>query len=502
MNIPKQCGVGRLAASAIVLIALVCGAVAQETRARPDGPYRRWDGEAVTRNCRADLGDLDSFKETLERHEFTRVGFRRKMMFNFFSTPEFFDSWIFRVSPNDLVGKISENLRNMDWSGRTAALVYDVGLSDGKYSLCSWLLSREGLVAAHTQPLPDLALTRIVQSGLKVTTRAAARAPVPRQDRATRQRSQDAAEDRDLGILQAVIASPDAALRYAASLLIPRAIEKEITSGRLDRLLILTSGDLSTVPFAALPVEGRPLIGFASIVILADVSGLFFPAGADDHAAARPRAYARFIDRDYLAGGKLIVGDPDASHDRKWRFWRLRHARSEAESVARSVSASALTGRRASHAAVWSELRRPNLGLIYFATHGIADPDNPMDESFLALTHRHLYAREIKTLDLKENAPLVVMSACQSGLGKVFEGGVFGLARAWYHVGAPQVVMSLWDIDDEATMMLMVDFMDMLGRGQAPEEALRDAMLEARNRTTDQAKWSGFAVYGGATLRR
>jgi CHAT domain len=53
----------------------------------------------------------------------------------------------------------------------------------------------------------------------------------------------------------------------------------------------------------------------------------------------------------------------------------------------------------------------------------------------------------IKSLKL-EHDPLVVMSACQTGLGKIFEGGTFGLTRAWHFAGASQIVMSLWNVDD------------------------------------------------------
>ena len=102
-----------------------------------------------------------------------------------------------------------------------------------------------------------------------------------------------------------------------------------------------------------------------------------------------------------------------------------------------------------------------NASLIYFATHAISDAVNPMDGSFLALAGDHLYGRDIKDL-LFPNNPLVVMSACQTGLGKVFEGGTFGLVRAWYHVGASQIVMSLWNIDDNATKDLMLEFMRRL----------------------------------------
>ena len=117
-----------------------------------------------------------------------------------------------------------------------------------------------------------------------------------------------------------------------------------------------------------------------------------------------------------------------------------------------------------------------NASLIYLATHALSDAVNPMDGSFLALAGDHLYGHDIKGL-LFPNNPLVVMSACQTGLGKVFEGGTFGLVRAWYHVGAPQIVMSLWNIDDNATKDLMLEFMRRRKAGAMTEFALREAML-------------------------
>ncbi len=88
------------------------------------------------------------------------------------------------------------------------------------------------------------------------------------------------------------------------------------------------------------------------------------------------------------------------------------------------------------------------------------------------------------------------MSACQSGLGKVFEGGVFGLARAWLHAGARQVVLSLWSIDDAATARQMADFLALLKQGIPAEQALQAAMIAARAREQDPALWAGFTIYG------
>jgi CHAT domain-containing protein len=104
---------------------------------------------------------------------------------------------------------------------------------------------------------------------------------------------------------------------------------------------------------------------------------------------------------------------------------------------------------------------------------------------------------------------MVVMSACQTGLGKTFDAGVFGLARAWWQAGSPQVVMSLWNVDDAATNDLMTDFIGRVVADRAApsgsrltlahEQALRQAMLASRERNADPALWASFALFGMPT---
>jgi CHAT domain-containing protein len=125
-----------------------------------------------------------------------------------------------------------------------------------------------------------------------------------------------------------------------------------------------------------------------------------------------------------------------------------------------------------------------------------------MDGSFLALRGRHLSAAEIKRLQYHREHPFVVMSSCQSGLGKTINAGVFGLARAWVHAGAAQVLASLWNVDDLATSRLMTRFISYYLGGMGRQRALRQAMLETRSYNDDVALWGGFTLFGYPQLEK
>jgi CHAT domain-containing protein len=121
---------------------------------------------------------------------------------------------------------------------------------------------------------------------------------------------------------------------------------------------------------------------------------------------------------------------------------------------------------------------------IQFATHGIADEEEP-DLASLVLTDDAgaddglLQVHEI--FNLKLSADLVVLSACETGLGKKVSGeGLIGLSQAFFYAGAPSVVASLWPVSDQtSTPDLMVRFYRELDGGADKAEALRRARLSA-----------------------
>ena len=89
-----------------------------------------------------------------------------------------------------------------------------------------------------------------------------------------------------------------------------------------------------------------------------------------------------------------------------------------------------------------------------------------------------LTALEVLSLNLS-GTRLVVLSACETGLGEIHEGeGVYGLRRSFQEAGVAEVISSLWEVSDAGTQALMTSFYDRLLAGQPAREALRDAQLE------------------------
>ncbi len=107
-----------------------------------------------------------------------------------------------------------------------------------------------------------------------------------------------------------------------------------------------------------------------------------------------------------------------------------------------------------------------------------------------------LTAEEVMNLTL-DNTELVVMSACETGLGDIQAGeGVFGLQRAFQQAGAKSVLMSLWKVDDEATQTLMTEFYTALLKGQSKRQAFKTAQMNLKKRFPEPYYWGAFVMVG------
>ena len=151
---------------------------------------------------------------------------------------------------------------------------------------------------------------------------------------------------------------------------------------------------------------------------------------------------------------------------------------------------------------------RRDTGLVYIASHAVSHPRNPLTRGYVAMSGGHYYAGHIRQENFPgwdNNHPLVVLSACQTALGRTLEGGGFGIARTWTRAGAGQVAGSLWNVSDSATNVLMTNFMRQMKAGYAPEFAMQKAQLQTLRHVDDRGRqpfmndpkmWASFTIFG------
>jgi len=141
--------------------------------------------------------------------------------------------------------------------------------------------------------------------------------------------------------------------------------------------------------------------------------------------------------------------------------------------------------------------------IVHFATHAVVNYEHPdLSGIVLSMVDRkgqpqegYLRLHDVYNLNLP--ADLVVLSACQTGVGKEIKGeGLIALTRGFMYAGAQRVVASLWKVDDAATAQLMAEFYkQILTKGQRPAAALRAAQLQLAKRRSP-VDWAGFVLQG------
>ena len=144
--------------------------------------------------------------------------------------------------------------------------------------------------------------------------------------------------------------------------------------------------------------------------------------------------------------------------------------------------------------------------IVHFATHTVLNDDHP-DLSSLVLSlvdekgnpqSGYLRLRDMYNLQLA--AELVVLSACDTALGKEVKGeGLMSMVRRFMYSGTPRVLASLWKVDDEATAELMKEFYKhLLQEGMTPAAALRQAQITQMQKKSRQSPyyWAGFQLQG------
>ncbi len=199
----------------------------------------------------------------------------------------------------------------------------------------------------------------------------------------------------------------------------------------------------------------------------------------------------------------LIVGNPimplelNPSGKEPQPLAALPFAEAEAKSIAQGFRTQALVQGQATKKTVVAQM--PNASLIHLATHGLLDDvGNTGIPGVIALApssgdNGYLTSDEISQLKL--NADLVVLSACDTGSGTVSGDGVVGLSRSFLTAGASRVMVSLWQVPDDSTAALMENF--YTHRSTLTDgAALRESMMTVMKRYPEPLQWAGFLLVG------
>jgi len=287
------------------------------------------------------------------------------------------------------------------------------------------------------------------------------------------------------------------------------------------RLLIVSQGKLQYIPFEILPDP-------ATLNTPAEPTHLFI----DHEIAYLPSAsvmtllHREAVGRKQASSAVAVFADPvfDKNDPRVWNsanltkpaysdetsqiLTRLPATAWEANKITSVVPAGSVmkaVGFEASRQAVMSS-KLNDFRIIHFATHGVINKAHPA-LSGIVLSLVDAYGQQqngVLSLSdisaLKLSADLVVLSACDTGLGKDIEGeGMMGLTQSFLSVGVQGVVTSLWKVDDSATADLMARFYKgMLTDGLAPAAALRQAKIQM-SRTGPWRQpyyWAAFTLQG------
>ncbi len=205
-----------------------------------------------------------------------------------------------------------------------------------------------------------------------------------------------------------------------------------------------------------------------------------------------------------------IKTNPGVSYfypDSDYKFFRLRYSSLETEKIAslfKPKKREILLRNQASEENFKGQ-RLSDYKIIHLATHALIDDKKPGRSAVILSLDQDpkedgfLQMREI--FNLKLNADLVTLSACQTGLGQLIKGeGIEGLSRAFFYAGASSVLLSLWAINDQASYQLLERFYFLLRSSESIMNSLRRAKLEMINSEvlSHPYYWGGFVVSGNA----
>lgn len=281
-------------------------------------------------------------------------------------------------------------------------------------------------------------------------------------------------------------------------------------------LVIIPDGQLAYLPFDLLVTENvdkKDQPKFATLPYLLRKTTIryeysaflaFHPTG-NNHAERFFDGYAP----DYNPKLPEASGRDGKTGCLEWQttdFAPLGNNQQEVEAIAQITAGNALLGSAATENGFRKNSQKPRI--LHLAMHGFLNDCDPAysglvfspsttQDSVQEDNDGILHAFEIYNLHL--NAELAVLSACNTGRGKMAKGeGVISLARAFKYAGCPNILMSLWQADDKATASIMTHFYEHLNRGLGKAEAIRQAKLDYLGGSAQNHPffWAAFVLIG------
>ena len=258
-----------------------------------------------------------------------------------------------------------------------------------------------------------------------------------------------------------------------------------------DELVIVPDGPLWLAPFAAfLNPFSRYLCESFKVRLIPSLTSLKIIAHC-------PKFHS--------SSGALVVGDPDMSEVTNSQgdqiLEQLPFARQEVQMIGQILNTAPLTGELATKCEVLKQIS--SVAVVHIAAHGrmetgeIALSPNPERKSQTPTEEDYMLTMA-DVMSVKLQAKLVVLSCCHSGRGEIKAEGVVGIARAFIGAGARSVLVSLWAIDDEATLEFMKSFYHNFVKGRSASESLNHAMkcLRESEKFGDLKYWAPFTLIG------
>ncbi|MEG5039987.1 MULTISPECIES: CHAT domain-containing tetratricopeptide repeat protein [unclassified Microcoleus] len=260
-------------------------------------------------------------------------------------------------------------------------------------------------------------------------------------------------------------------------------------------VIFIPQDSLFQVPFPALQdASGTYLIEKHTILTAPSIQVLDLTRQQRQKLAQKPvnSSRALVLGNPTMPSVSAYPGEP------KQQLSPLPGAEAEARAIAPLLNTQAILGAQGTKAAIVQKM--PQASIIHLATHGLLDDVRGLG-SAIALAPSGsddglLTAEEI--FDMKLQANLVVLSACNTGEGRITGDGVIGLSRALISAGVPSVIVSLWAVPDAPTSELMQSFYQNLQNNPDKAQALRQAMLTTMKTHPGPRNWAAFTLIGEA----